>query len=53
MKTPNDCELGEALANHGLILTISLKRQLRDRALLEGRSQSEIVRELLRAYLKR
>jgi hypothetical protein len=29
MKTPNDCELGEALANHGLILTISLKRQLR------------------------
>jgi Ribbon-helix-helix protein, copG family len=53
MKTPPDCQLGEALANHGVILTVSLKRALRDQALLEGRSQSEIVRELIRAYLRR
>jgi hypothetical protein len=53
MKTPQDCETGEMLASHGIILTVALKRALRDQALLEGRSQSEIIRELLREYLRR
>ena len=46
MKTPPDCELGEVLANHGVILTVDLKRGLRDRSLLEGRSRKLCARPI-------
>lgn len=53
MRHAPDVELGEPLSNHSVILTVALKRALRDRALEENRSQSEIMRQILAAYLRR
>jgi hypothetical protein len=53
MRHAPDVEFGEPLTNHSLILTVALKRALRERALAEGRNQSEIVRQILAAYLRR
>jgi hypothetical protein len=52
MRRAADLESGEDISTTTFLLTSIQKRELRDRARDEGRSASEIVRQLLRSYLQ-
>jgi hypothetical protein len=52
MKRAADLDIGEDISTTTVLLTNIQKRALRDRARDEGRSASEIVRQLLRSYLQ-
>lgn len=53
MRRASDLEIGEDLSPLNLAVTIRIKRMLRDVSMLQGRSQAEIAREALEAYLVR
>lgn len=53
MRSASDVGPGEDISTATLILTNTIKRELRERAAEEGRSQSEIARQALAAYLRK
>ena len=53
MKQAEYVEPCVALTGASLLLTVGLKERLKERAFAEGRSQSEIAREVLTDYLNR
>jgi hypothetical protein len=46
-------DVGAPIVSHTVLITLPLKQQLRERAFADGRSQSEIVRQVLSDYLNR